>query len=166
MLLLGLCAWPLSAADADPELTLRAAFLHRLVDFVAWPEARFAGRDPVIRFCIGTTVPAPLRRELERAAARRKAPQRAVQVIALEGATACELVYLGEADAATRVPDAGTLIVADSASTLRRLGHLALILQPGSGDRARLIFRGDRQRIAAAQCTLSAKFLALVRFDG
>jgi hypothetical protein len=166
ILLLGLCAWPLPAVTADAEPTLRAAFLHRLVDFVAWPDDRFAGREPVIRFCVGRAVPLPLRRELERAAARRQAPQRTLQIIALDEAAACELAYLGEADAATRVPDPGTLIVADSAATLRRLGHLALVLQVGSGDRARLIFHGNRQRIAEAQCTLSAKFLALVRFDG
>lgn len=165
IILLGLWACPLAAAEVDPETALRAAFLHRLVDFVAWPEERFAGRDPVIRFCVGAAS-AALHRELERAAARRQAPQRPLQIVALDGAAACELAYLGEADAATRVPDAGTLIVADSAVTLSRIGHLALVLQAGSGDRARLIFRGDRRRIAEAQCTLSAKFLALVRFDG
>jgi hypothetical protein len=95
----------LTAAQADREVQVKAAFLYKFGDFVEWPAAAFAGPDGV--FVIGVVGADGVAEELEKVVTGRTVQERAVVVRRLrrgEPLGRLHVLFVGQAEAA-RLPD-------------------------------------------------------------
>jgi len=95
----------LTAAQADRELQIKAAFLYKFGDFVEWPASAFAGPDGV--FVIGVVGADGMADELEKVVTGRTVQDRAVVVRRLrrgETLGRMHVLFVGQAEAA-RLPE-------------------------------------------------------------
>jgi hypothetical protein len=117
----------LTAAQADRELQVKAAFLYKFGDFVEWPADAFAGPDGV--FVIGVLGADGMADELEKVVTGRTVQERAVVVRRLRRGEALgrlHVLFVGQAEAA-RLPELASaaqgqpvLLVSDSDNATAR----------------------------------------------
>ena len=117
----------LTAAQADREVQVKAAFLYKFGDFVEWPAAAFAGPDGV--FVIGVVGADGVAEELEKVVTGRTVQERAVVVRRLrrgEPLGRLHVLFVGQSEAA-RLPELAAaaqgqpvLVVSDSENATTR----------------------------------------------
>jgi len=100
----GLAPLAALADDADPnalELQVKAAYLYRFAEYVAWPSAAF--KDAATPLTIGVMGADDLAAELNRIKSRRTRDDRAVEIRLIkpgESAQGAQMLYVGKIDAA------------------------------------------------------------------
>jgi uncharacterized protein DUF4154 len=155
-------AVPMTAAAAEPEHEVKAAFLFKFLTYVDWPDDAFPAPDaPIV---IGVIDADDVRRALEEIIAGRTAQGRKVEVRKLkdpESVSGLHMVFVGRgSDAALsklpRLP--GLLVVGESDSALDRGAMINLLLV---GDHVR--FQVAPETAERRGLHISSRMLALAQ---
>ena len=155
--------FPLSACGADHDSAVKAAFFFKLAPFAAWPASAFPG--PGAPFVICVQGADPFRDLLDDAVAGQQIGGRPIVISRLgriDGASGCQLAYLGGSDDQSRAEaldalrGAHVLTVTDEANGPGPHGMVHFVLRQG-----RIRFEVDLRQAETAGVTLSSKLLAL-----
>jgi hypothetical protein len=155
----------LSAAQAEREVQIKAAFLYKFGDFVEWPANAFAGPDSV--FLIGVVGAEALAAELERVTAGRTIQERKVVVRRLQRGEApgrLHLLFVGQAEGArlaeilAAVKGQALLVVTESENALEQGSVINFV---PVGDKLR--FDVALPPAERARLKISARLLAVAR---
>lgn len=155
----------LTAAQADREVQVKAAFLYKFGDFVEWPAAAFAGPDGV--FVIGVVGADGVAEELEKVVTGRTVQERAVVVRRLrrgEPLGRLHVLFVGQAEAA-RLPDLAAaaqgqpvLVVSESENATARGSMINFV-----SDEGRVRFDVALPSAERGNLKISARLLSVAR---
>jgi hypothetical protein len=158
-------AVPITAAAAEPEHEVKAAFLFKFLSYIEWPDDAFATPDaPIV---IGILDADDIRRALEEIVAGRTAQNRRVEVRKLkdpESAAGVQMVFVGHSSAAelSNLPRRpGLLVVGESDRALDRGAMINLLLV---GEHVR--FQVAPEVAERSGLHISSRMLALAQHAG
>jgi hypothetical protein len=155
----------LTAAQAERELQIKAAFLYKFGDFVEWPAEAFAGPDGA--FVIGVVGAEAMADELEKVVTGRTVQERVVVVRRLkrgEPLSRLHVLFVGQAEAA-RLPELAAaaqgqpvLLVSDSENATTRGSMINFVSVDGKVRFDVALPGAERGRLK-----ISARLLAVAR---
>jgi hypothetical protein len=151
------------AMATSPEFAVKAAYLHKLAAFVAWPESAFESSTSPIQFCVAGA--SPFGSMLQQAVADQRIGSHPILIRNLDRADrvgGCHVLYLAApnaafvAEALRGAQATPVLTVTDSAFEHRPTGIIHFVLRD-----ARVRFEIDEAAAARNGLTLSSKLLGL-----
>jgi len=147
-------------AEVDLEYAVKAAYLAKFVPFIEWPESAFASPRAPVNICILGKDPFGV--ALDRAAAANGGESRPLAVRRLASpdlASACQILYLGDEEAATSLPpglrDRPVLTVTESG---HGAGIISFVIEANH-----VRFDIDEDAAAHSGIRISSKLLSLAR---
>jgi len=158
LLSLLLCSSVNAENSLSKEDKLKAAYLFNFTKFIEWPILAKSERPSSIRICVDSS--SEFFEFLEELAANRKVGklQKTVEVLSLETAGGCELLFVKGGGKEITIQLDHTVIVADSVSTV--FPDVALFFYVKKG---KLRFEIDLEKINSLNVIVSSELLKLAR---
>lgn len=149
-------------AQADLEIPVKAAFLHKLTLFVEWPAAAFAEAGSPLVFCVLNDQ--PFSRSLEEVITGEQVAGHKLTVERLgvgEDPAACHVLFIGRSErqiapVLAAVRDAPVLTVGEQKGFLEAGGAVNFLLEDG-----KVRFEINQDAAGRAGLTMSSKLLRL-----
>ena len=159
LLSLLLCSSVNAEHSLSKEDKLKAAYLFNFTKFIEWPILAKSERPSSIRICVDGS--SAFFEFLEELVANRRVGklQKTVEVLSLETAGGCELLFVREGEKKITIQLDHTVIVADSVGTAFPNGALFFYVEQG-----KLRFEIDLEKINSLNVIVSSELLKLARF--